>query len=728
MPHTIKSSYMPPPGRPGPSIAVRVIAGVILILVAVQLSGALFTLMRAQKYIDQAGMSRAESALAVISTMHLNMMTHRTSMGDDDAVTRSFDATLATLSHQSRDVRVWMVKSPATARWQGRRALPMPEPAQDGLDRAAIETGREMRRVSLDSVRIVRPVVLGQGPAADARCFACHASGADAARPGDVLGAYSVAASLAEARAGWRRDFLNQLCWVLLMAAIGVVAMALWLQRGLLDPLRAVERETQRIAGGDFDDPVAHIATTQEFRRIGNALEYLRLSRVQKRALAQYNAFLATHDPMTALPNRGAFVDQLTRMLGDAEDRLLADGSRPLVLCVLIDLVRFKAVNDRLGREAGDALLGELARTLRQALGADVLLARLHGDEFAAAGLVADAAATAALLARIDAALAAPVVAGEAEMRIDARLGYALAPEDGLGAEQLLGNADLALRRAKGDPHLVHARYHAETDESARLRVSLIEDLSHAVARGEISVHYQAQHDTMTGAVVGYEALARWQHPTRGNISPALFIPLAEETGLIDAIGTFVLREACQLAASAPTPVRVAVNVSAVQLCQPRFDRLVHQILVDTGLSPARLELELTETALITHRDRALYAMRRLKALGVQIAVDDFGVGYSSLEAINLFPIDKIKIDRSFVSTFDTEPKGRMLLKAIMTIGESLQVPVLAEGVETASQLAFLRSVGCAQVQGYLLDRPCERHALPVGEAAASASGLPAVA
>lgn len=712
--------------RPG-SLAGGVLAGVAMILVAMLLSSVVFSIVRADNSIRDAATRRAQSAIDLLSTLHVQSMLNRATLSDDDGATRAFDATMSAFSRDEGNVQVWMAMSAETMYWQARRGAATIEPPRDALDKAGLARRRELIDTRGDTVRIVRPVILGQGVAADARCVACHGAGPGALRPGQVIGVYSAQANMAAERAHWRRMFLDEVTWLVCVALAALLALSLWLRRALLRPLRRVERIALRMAHGNIDRPVESLATSHEFGRIGTALEQFRQALVQKRALSEYNAFLATHDSLTGLPNRGAFAERLKHLLVEAGTARAGPAMAPVglsgtadeppaALCVMIDLVRFKAINDRHGREAGDALLCTVARALRQALQPGEHVARLHGDEFAACRLVSQSEDIEDFLSRLACALATPLHDGDLVLGTGGSIGYALSPEDGSCVDELMGNADLAMRRAKADPHVAYTRYDPQSDEPSRTRVALLDDLALAVARGQIVVHYQAQHDTMTGTVVGYEALARWIHPTRGLISPAVFIPLAEETGLIGPIGAFVLREACQLAAREPQPVRVAVNVSAVQLCDPQFDRLVHQILVDTGLSPARLELELTETALITHRDRALHAMRRLKALGVQIAVDDFGVGYSSLEAINLFPIDKIKIDRSFVTTYDVEPKGRMLLKAIITIGESLQVPILAEGVETQAQLAFLRSVGCTQVQGFLLDHPRLREDLPLDE------------
>jgi EAL domain-containing protein (putative c-di-GMP-specific phosphodiesterase class I) len=248
-------------------------------------------------------------------------------------------------------------------------------------------------------------------------------------------------------------------------------------------------------------------------------------------------------------------------------------------------------------------------------------------------------------------------------------------------------------------------------DEAVRANRTLANDLRDAVENGQLDLHYQVQTSVSTGDIRGYEALLRWKHPTRGNISPAEFIPLAEENGLILPLGEWVLRTACAKAVSWDHPYKVAVNLSPVQFAHADLPKLVHEILLETGLKPSRLELEITETTIIADKIRTLNILRRIKALGVTIAIDDFGTGYSSLETLRAFPFDKIKLDRSFMSEVETSPQAKAIIRAVLALGQSLHIPVLAEGVETHSQLSILRAEGCNEAQGFLLGRPA-----PFGE------------
>lgn len=692
------------------SLAAGVLAAVLLIITAGQIAQLLFDYVRSEPNIRATALHRANGALNMLQSLHVQAMLHRGGTDDHDPVVETFDSALSTYAKRQSDVELWLVTGRGVAAWQrrvGHRDIELPK---DGADVAALNTGVSQQSFRNDVLRVTRPIVMGRDTVA--ACGGCHEA-LMGARPGDVIGAYSARTTVAAERAAWWSDFLEELRMVVVLTAVGVLALSLYLRRTVLLPLARLVGQTELMARGDIERAVPIGRRDDEIAGIARALEDFRGTLLQKRALADYNAYLASHDSLTGLPNRRSFTDWLKDAL-----QWPAEGRARLV-CVVFDLDHFKHVNDHYGHEAGDALLRHVGDRMRDMLRSDETVARLGGDEFAAAKRYDSDESLADFLSRIETAVATPFVINGVTITPTAGLGYAVCPDDGARLEQLINNADIAMHRAKTDKQTQARRYDPDMDERLRHRTALAAELNNAVERGEIIVHYQAQNDTQTGDIVGYEALARWVHPTRGAISPAEFIPIAEETRAIIPIGAFVLREACKLAASQRTAIRVAVNVSAVQLCEENFAHLVHEVLVETGLSPKRLELELTETALVTNRDQALHVLRRLKALGVQIAIDDFGVGYSSLETINLFPVDKIKVDRSFVMAYDAGPKARSLLKAIMTIGESLQVPVLAEGVETTSQLAFLRTVGCAQVQGYLFDQPRSRDDLAATQPAA---------
>ena len=444
--------------------------------------------------------------------------------------------------------------------------------------------------------------------------------------------------------------------------------------------------------------PVEVIRRVIDFAGRPHAAMAVRDLRARKRAEARI-AYLAHHDALTGAPNRASFNDRLVQ-----EIALAQAAGRPLaVLCA--DLDRFKEVNDLFGHAAGDALLRSVCAAIAGVLAPGQMLARLGGDEFAVLAPNLDAAGAEALGEAILAALR-QAETGPAGAIAAASLGLAVYPHDGDDAETLMVQADTALYRSKQEGRGRLRFYEARMGVQVRERRQIEHDLRHAVERGELRVVYQPQTRIDSGEAVGFEALLRWHHPERGTVPPNLFIPIAEETGSILAIGEWVLRETCREAASWDKPLRIAVNVSAVQLHAPGFAELVHEILFATGLSPARLELEITETALIRDLPRALTTLRRIKALGVRIAMDDFGTGYSSLSNLRAFPFDKIKIDASFTRSVDSSEQAATIVRTVLGLGRGLGLPVLAEGVETSAELAFLGAEACQEAQGYLIGRP----------------------
>jgi EAL domain-containing protein (putative c-di-GMP-specific phosphodiesterase class I) len=289
---------------------------------------------------------------------------------------------------------------------------------------------------------------------------------------------------------------------------------------------------------------------------------------------------------------------------------------------------------------------------------------------------------------------------------VGASFGIALYPQDGASQIELMGNADFAMYRAKKMVGKKICFFEPEMDVKVRHRRALGLELRQALAEGQLSLNYQAQTRISTAEVLGYEALLRWTHPIRGNISPADFIPIAEETGLIVPIGEWVLREACAAAAKWRRPYRIAVNISPVQIAHCDLPAILREILMESGLAPLRLELEITETTLINDMARTLHVLRQIKSMGITVAMDDFGTGYSSLSTLQAFPFDKIKIDRSFVDRLPSNEQAVSIMRAILALGRSLNIPVLAEGIETAEHLRFLREEGCEEGQGFLLGRP----------------------
>jgi diguanylate cyclase (GGDEF)-like protein len=416
-------------------------------------------------------------------------------------------------------------------------------------------------------------------------------------------------------------------------------------------------------------------------------------------ATASYK-HLAMHDPLTGLPNRNGLVQRLHDLLAGSGD----DTARIVVLA--IDLDRFKDVNDVHGHVGGDFLLQQVAQRISAELQDGEFLARIGGDEFVAVKNEIFARGEAVKFAeRLRKIVLEPVEWEHQTLAVGCSIGVALFPEHGDSGNVLMSRADLAMYRAKSLGQGKICTYEPSMDEASRTRAELAMDLKRAIAGNELELHYQVQNDAMTGDIVGFEALIRWNHPQKGRIPPDAFIPIAEETGLIVEIGDWVLRTACTTAAQWRRPFKVAVNVAPMQLNHD-LPRRVAEVLKETGLPPARLEIELTESGIIADRQHALQVVLALKAIGVTVAMDDFGTGYSSLSTLQAFPFDKIKVDKSFIQAVESSVHAAAIVKATLLLGRSLNIPVLAEGVETERHLDFLREEGCDSVQGYLFGKP----------------------
>jgi len=412
---------------------------------------------------------------------------------------------------------------------------------------------------------------------------------------------------------------------------------------------------------------------------------------------------MALNDILTGLPNRASFNAYLANEL----ERATTDGRSLAVIG--IDLDKFKEINDLRGHEAGDQTLKVIAERLSAILRNGEFVARIGGDEFAAVKRFAEQRDLLDFVARLERELFTTMTVDGFDIIPGASIGVSVYPQDGDSAMRLVGNADLAMYRAKADVSRAICFYEPDMDERARARRDLALDLRRAAELGQLKLYYQVQASVSDGRTLGYEVLLRWLHPVHGMVPPSEFIPLAEETGVILPIGEWVLREACREAATWPAGEKIAVNLSAVQLAHCDLPKLVHEILLETGLPAARLELEITETSIIQDKIRTLHALRQIRALGVTIAIDDFGTGYSSLETLRSFPFDRIKLDKSFMAEVEHNMQARAIIRAVLALGKSLAISVLAEGVETIQQLRLLESEGCNEAQGYYLGRPAPR-------------------
>jgi diguanylate cyclase (GGDEF)-like protein/PAS domain S-box-containing protein len=420
----------------------------------------------------------------------------------------------------------------------------------------------------------------------------------------------------------------------------------------------------------------------------------------EHRLSEQRTKHLASFDILTDLPNRASFLQHLGLELKkcSAEQQLAV---------LFLDIDEFKTINDSLGHHVGDELLMGLAQRLQSALQAGEFVARLGGDEFAiTASNISGPEAVAPLLDRIYGAIRQRQDCGTHQLVADSSIGVALAPQDGADCDQILQNADLAMYEAKSSGRRTHRFFEKSMETKAKERRLLESDLRQAIADEQLEIYYQPIVALSDNHIIGCEALARWTHPARGFVSPADFIPLAEKSGLINGLGEYVLRKGCEEAATWPSHIKLSVNVSPLQLRSEAFALKVVAALAETGLPPGRLELEITEAALIDDDETALRILHQLRSIGVRVALDDFGTGYSSLSYLRRFPFDKIKIDRSFISDLAKPEGSSAIIKAVVAIASERNIATTAEGVETDEQRERLHQLGCAEMQGFLFSRP----------------------
>ncbi|MBC7985412.1 MAG: EAL domain-containing protein [Sphingomonadaceae bacterium] len=504
--------------------------------------------------------------------------------------------------------------------------------------------------------------------------------------------------SLSAALAGY-----GPMLWSL--ALIGGVTLLLTLAgsfllaRHISRPIKALAAATQRVSGGDHAE--VKVDSRDEIGELAQSFNRMVVAIAERERQISHLAF---HDALTGLPNRALFREQLDQSLRRKD----GDGGCA-VLC--IDLDNFKSVNDTLGHAVGDRLLGAIAAAYREALDGETI-ARLSADEFAAI-VHGDGEAIEAKVRAIIAASARNFEIDGHAIATGASIGVAIARQDGDSADMLLKNATLALHRAKEEGKGSYRFFEPRMDAQAQERRQLEIDLREALDRGEFELHFQPLFCLNTNRVSSFEALLRWNHPTRGLTPPAEFIPLAEATGLIVPIGEWVLHEACRIAATWDEPLPVAVNVSAVQFRNPGLVSVVFQALARSGIAPGRLELEITESLFIENAAETIEMLHQVHRLGVRIALDDFGTGYSSLAYLRRFPFDKIKIDRSFIVDLLTSDGASAIVRSITALAAALGMETTAEGVEESGQVDVLRAQGCTHIQGFLFSKPVAASEVP---------------
>ena len=465
------------------------------------------------------------------------------------------------------------------------------------------------------------------------------------------------------------------------------------LAKRLARPIQALDAAARKVSSGEHAQVVVN--TRDELGRLARSFNKMVID-IEERE--QRISHMALHDGLTGLANRSLLRAHMAQLLKRKDD-----GHGVVLFC--LDLDNFKTVNDTLGHPIGDALLCEVASRLKNCC-ADAFVARLGGDEFAV--VTSDVAAASVTARGILAAFDAQLVVNGHRIVSGTSIGIAVSPQDGADPTVLLKNADLALYRAKHEGKGGFRFFETSMDAEAQVRRAMEIDLHDALSRGELELYFQPLFGLSQNRVTAFEALMRWNHPTRGMVSPLDFIPLAEETGLIVPIGEWAIRESCRIASSWPDHIRVAVNISPVQFRSNTLNRVVLQALASTGLAPERLELEITESLFIDNVESTLASLHSLRALGVRVALDDFGTGYSSLSYLRSFPFDKIKIDRSFIEDLLAHDGATAIIKSITSLAEALGMETTAEGVENIDQLDILREQGCTQIQGYYFSKPIQ--------------------
>ncbi len=506
-----------------------------------------------------------------------------------------------------------------------------------------------------------------------------------------------------------RQKLLRVAGWLALLALAAGGVVGSFLQRKISGPIFSIAYAMSDVsAKQDFTIRVP-VSGADEIAQLGNGFNVM-LSELERREAEKKNfeaklQFQASNDPLTGLPNRRLFSDRLGQTLA------LAGREKRIVALLYIDLDGFKLVNDSLGHSIGDALLVQVAGRLHSRVRQSDTLARLGGDEFTVILGSLHARPEAELVANsLLQVLAHPFVIEGHQLTIGASIGISMFPDDAEQAPDLMQQADSAMYAAKRNGKNRAMYFSPELGSLVRERLNLENQLRGAISRGEIGVHYQPEFDVISHRLVRFEALARWTHPTLGSISPDKFIPVAEESGMIVTIGTYVMERACAEAVKwqslAPYPIQVAVNVSSIQFTRPHFVEEVTEILKHSGLSPSLLQLELTESVMLTGIHRSAETMKELRALGISLAIDDFGTGYSCLSYLPVLPFDALKIDRSFMKMINSRPENRAMVHSLVTLAHNIGMRVIVEGIEKQEQLDLIREFGGNEIQGFLMGRP----------------------
>ena len=524
----------------------------------------------------------------------------------------------------------------------------------------------------------------------------------------ESVGTLFLTSDLQDLHKRWRHMLLVACLLGALAMIVGGIAGS-FLQQAISKPISDLAKAMHEVTAEDNFSTRVRVVGNDEIAQLGSGFNTM-LSELEQRDAAKKNAeaklqFQALNDILTGLPNRRLFSDRLAQSLA------LAGRERRRLALLYIDLDGFKLVNDSLGHSVGDALLVQVADRLRTRVRRSDTLARLGGDEFTVLLPTVNSKEDATLVARnLLEVLTATFCVEEHEINIGASIGISFFPDNAREPVLLMQQADSAMYAAKRNGKNQARVFTDDLGSLVRERLNLGNLLRGAVLRGEIAVHYQPEFDVSTGRLVRFEALARWTHPTLGTIPPDKFIPVAEESGMIVSLGAYIMERACAEAATwqtlAPHPIQVAVNVSGIQFRRDSFVQDLVDVLNRTGLKPELLQIELTESVMLTGAHRAAEIMHRLHALGVSLAIDDFGTGYSCLSYLPTLPFDALKIDRSFVEDLHLRPEGKAMVRSLVSMAHNMGMRVIVEGIERPEQLELIREFGGNEIQGYLLGRP----------------------
>ncbi|HEX2525585.1 MAG TPA: EAL domain-containing protein [Geminicoccus sp.] len=659
-----------------------------------------------RRSIEELAERRARTALDMIEEVHVQSMLNRDRIISGQLTMPTLESSMNQLMRVNQTLDLWIFQGAETNGTSTARGTASHPGPRDAVDVKAIEDGQLQSIVVDDVLRVARPVIQGDGRAADVRCRTCHAAAAERASPA-VIGGYSAALDISAELAQWRRDAVRQALSALAVLLLTIALISSMLHLSMLRPLRRLADITRRLASGDATVAIDGSSRPDELGAMTRSLAVFRTNLLARQQLEREGAaaqlklrHLASHDALTGLANRILFAERVESAMAIARRQ----AHSLAVLCIDVD--RFKEVNDTLGHAAGDELLKKVATCLKDCIRATDTVARIGGDEFAIVQLgPVRTSDVETLCSRLITVFEEPWPIQGQDVQAGLSIGVALGPDDAETADMLIKKADLALHQAKMESRRTFRFFVPAMNSMLTERKAMEKDLKSALDRDEFQLHYQPTHDLRTGQVVSVEALLRWHHLERGWVSPAEFVPIAEANGLILPIGEWVLRTACRQAARWPELV-VAVNLSPVQFRHPDLVGLVRDVLDQARLSAQRLEVEITEGVLLDDVEGAARTLNALKKLGTRIAMDDFGTGYSSLSYLQRFPFDKLKIDQSFVRSLGHDSNAAAIIRSVIGLGRSLGMTTIAEGVETAQQLAFLRREGCDQAQGYHLGRP----------------------